>query len=226
MSDSGKVTTDLLESLGLTFLHGPTHLGKALDQTGNFIIYNSASAFSGTVKGASMAADRALTVPDPGADASFVMTGTAAQTINGKLAFKGTTTNDSAAAGFVGEYIESVMSATDFPATGVIGDLTSISLTAGDWDVSLGILTSANGATVTSVLFGATVTPGNSSTGFVDGSNETYAYVPTVANPGGGSLAGIRFSLAGTTTVYFKYQAAYSVAQPKASGRISARRVR
>jgi hypothetical protein len=51
-------------------------------------------------------------------------------------AIAGTNTNDSAAAGYVGEYVSSAVTATNYGATGVWGDLTSISLTAGDWDVT------------------------------------------------------------------------------------------
>src|SRR6185437_610217 len=44
---------------------------------------------------------------------------------NGGCKFTGTGTNDSAAAGFVGEYGSSLVSTTNLPASTIIGDLTS-----------------------------------------------------------------------------------------------------
>ena len=60
----------------------------------------------------------------------------------------GTTTNDSAAAGVVGQYISSYVSATSVPTTNTWGDLTSVSLTAGDWDVTVRMEFVQNGATI------------------------------------------------------------------------------
>ena len=64
-------------------------------------------------------------------------------TVNGSITFSptttginGTTTNDSAQTGKVGEYISATASAVNAPASATWGDLASISLTAGDWDVS------------------------------------------------------------------------------------------
>jgi len=51
----------------------------------------------------------------------------------------GTTTNDNAAAGQVGEYVSSTITggASVALTPGVATNITSISLTAGDWDVSI-----------------------------------------------------------------------------------------
>lgn len=140
--------------------------------------------------------------------------------------FLGTVAVDNAAAGYRGEYQESIVAAQNFAATGVIGDLTSLSLTAGDWDVTANLLTSAAGATVTAVLLGISTTSGNSGTGLVDGSSTVNAYPPTAANPGGGCIANLRVSISTTTTYYFKLRGTFSVATPTASGRLSARRIR
>jgi hypothetical protein len=52
----------------------------------------------------------------------------------------GTTTNDDAAAGHIGEYVSSMVPGGTGPAltSGAASNITSISLTAGDWDVSGG----------------------------------------------------------------------------------------
>lgn len=142
----------------------------------------------------------------------------------------GTKTNDVAAAGVIGEYVESVItSAVNFPTSGTFGDLTSISLTAGDWDVSIVGRAFANGATVTDYLVGIAQTSGGTFTNEVDGSN-TVEITPTGASLGlqfwSPALPTYRVSLSATTTIYYKYTATYTVATPKLVGRISARRVR
>lgn len=142
---------------------------------------------------------------------------------------KGTATNDAATAGYIGEYIESVVGATNASGTGVWGDLTSISLTAGDWDITGIFYWHSNGATWTYVQSGISTTSGDSSTGLVAGSNylvgrwassSTTPLVVPVAIPN------YRISLAASTTVYLKYNSIYSAGTPQALGRLSARRVR
>lgn len=140
---------------------------------------------------------------------------------------KGTTTNDSASALNVGEYVESVVAVTNCPTTSEWGDLTSISLTAGDWDVSVAALATLNAATITGeTRIGISTTTGNSATGLVTGSNRITIPAPTATSDSGGAISSYRESLAGTTTVYLKYFAEYTGGPPKMAGRISARRVR
>lgn len=143
---------------------------------------------------------------------------------SGAVAIRGSATSDSAATGFVGEYVESVVGATSFPATTVIGDATSISLTAGDWDVSLfaqvGIF-----STGTRWIAAITTSPGNSATGWVDGSNRLDAIFNSAVVITAG-IPSYRMSLSGTTTVYFKMFAEYASGSPTIRGRLSARRVR
>ena len=140
----------------------------------------------------------------------------------------GTATNDNASAGNVGQYVESVVSNTNFPASGTIGDLTSISLTAGDWDISVFGDALKQGATLPAVLIGVSSTSGNSTTGLVSGSNrwEISNAVTINLEQMDGVIPPYRVSLSGTTTYYFKYQATYTVATPTLRGRLSARRVR
>lgn len=139
----------------------------------------------------------------------------------------GTTTNDNAPTYRVGEYISSVMSVGPWgPLSGAFGDLTSISLTAGDWDVTGQLYTTANGATVTNILVGISITSGNSGSGLVTGDSRMDGLGPTAATDMGISVNNVRFSVSATTTVYLKYFAVYSAAVPKAGGRISARRIR
>lgn len=141
----------------------------------------------------------------------------------------GTATNDNASAGNMGEYIESVISTINFPSSNVVGDATSISLTAGDWDIAAFYMINRNGATVTNMATGVTTTSGNSTTGRVYGSNwvDTDPSVSLAYDNFGIMISSIRASLSGTTTYYMKYQAGYSAATPRLFGaRLSARRMR
>lgn len=139
----------------------------------------------------------------------------------------GTTTNNSAAAGSIGEYVESIVGPVAFPATGTWGDLTSISLTAGDWDVDVTIVGSANGAAMTANggYVGVSITSGNSGTGLVSGDSQM-DIVPFTATLNGIAKLTKRYSLSGTTTVYLKYLWQGTGGPPNAWGKLSARRRR
>lgn len=153
----------------------------------------------------------------------IAMSISSAQAVN----IKGTATNDAAAASYVGEYISSVAGATNYPSNGTFGDLTSISLTAGDWDVSATVASILNAATATSVIMGISSTSGNSSTGLVSGDNQANNLPPVAASLTYHCIPSYRMSLASTTTVYLKFYSDYSAGQIKANGgRLSARRVR
>lgn len=153
-------------------------------------------------------------------------------TFSGQLIGKGTATNDSAAAGYIGEYVESVVSTyTNLPgATTVWGNMTSISLTAGDWDVTGIINWIANGATVTAGIdldaIAISINSGTTTSDHVQGSNQVNVIAPSASTDRPGCIPNYRLSLSGTTTVYFKILATYSVANPQFKCRLSARRVR
>lgn len=143
----------------------------------------------------------------------------------------GTATNDNAASGNLGEYVESKVSAQTVSTSGVFFDVTSISLTAGDWDVEGHIEVARNGATFTGTDFEMFVgsTSGNSSTGRVLGSNScTYiAAYPTTFTFVSLTISPTRVSLSGNTTYYLKgYVDVFTVGNPTVYGRISARRIR
>lgn len=142
----------------------------------------------------------------------------------------GTTTNDAAAAGVVGEYISSsvlVGSAVSLTST-IAANVTSIALSAGDWDVVGSVQFSPNGATT--------------STSFAMGINSTSATLPTNGSGNNKALtSGValgagawvtqctgaqRFNVSGATTVYLVVSATFAVNTLAAYGFISARRVR
>lgn len=119
-----------------------------------------------------LAASRVYTLLDAGAAANFVLSeGTATingvKTFAGQLIGKGTVTNDSAAAGYFGEYKEiRTVASNNAGTSSQFFDANSILLSAGDWDVWAVITFVRNGATVTGSLgTGISGTTGNSGTG-------------------------------------------------------------
>jgi len=141
-----------------------------------------------------------------------------------------TTTNNDADAGSVGEYVEDVL---NFDAPVAITsnsntDILSISLTAGDWDVSAMVGFNFAGTTnVTNII------------SWVSSTSATLplAYQTTrgfIASGGEVNSSGIasypintrRFSLSGTTTIYMSARVSFSVSTVTGFGSLSARRVR
>src|SRR4029077_5874913 len=142
---------------------------------------------------------------------------------------KGTTTNDSAAAGNVGESISQRHTGVSAGATNAWADLDSMSLTAGDWDVTVQSVYQFN-TTVGASYFdiGVSTTTGNSSSGLVLG--DTYVEQSTANTSASvnvsAMVANVRISIASTTTIYGKVRTNYSSGAPTFTGRISVRRIR
>jgi hypothetical protein len=155
-------------------------------------------------------------------------------TMTGDIAFSpttggisGTTTNDTAAAGKVGQFIQSVTGNVTMAASNIWTDATSISLTAGDWDIAINAWGYPNNvASITASWIGVGTVAGNVSPGSVgDGSSLHYrAYSGTAQIAM--ALPSFRMSLASTTTVYYKALFAYTGTAGLFGGRISARRIR
>lgn len=143
---------------------------------------------------------------------------------------KGTTTNDNAPAGWIGEYVSSATTVlTSYGATNTYVDIATLTLTAGDWDISANCRTSQNGATWTQVICGVSTTGGNSGAGLVVGDNaitNTWASSATTPESVSAAIPGVRASINSTTVYYLKTRSLYSVGTPQYVGRISARRVR
>lgn len=143
----------------------------------------------------------------------------------------GTATNDNASAGRVGEFVSSVIlvgSAVSV-TTGTSKTVTSISLTAGDWDIWGSIWMNPAGGTITTQFAGS-----------ISQTNDTLATTPAIGSAytqlfgftiGAGAscilaVPGTRITISGTTTVYLVGLAAFSVSTMGLYGNIMARRVR
>lgn len=156
------------------------------------------------------------------------MSALTAITTTGGIDIKGTNTNDSAATGDVGEYVESnITSFGGSLSDTVAANLTGISLTAGDWDVS-------------GVVYVAFTAGGNSITQLIGAISTTSATLPSLGqqasivgvtlNPGTSTVSvvcpEVRLSLSSTTTVYLVVRASFASGTLQSAGKISARRRR
>lgn len=144
-----------------------------------------------------------------------------------EVAIHGTNTNDAPVAGFVGEYVESSDSTgNNAAASGSFSDITSISLTAGDWSIHGHVIFTLNGATASADFIGAiSVHSGATTTDHVSGKNMVNTNAPT-SQTNSHVTIGYRLLLAATTTVYLKGRCGYSAGTPLIHGTIWAERRR
>ena len=141
--------------------------------------------------------------------------------------FKGTTTNDSATAGNMGEYVEA-SAATNAVSltTATPANATSVSLTAGDWDVEGLVQTvAAAGTVITGLIASLSSTTATLGTQGLLGRFDDVTTYPASASPAAGT-GRMRISIASTTTIYLVAQAAFSVSTLTCGGEIQARRIR
>ena len=108
----------------------------------------------------------------------------------------GTTTNDNATAGYVGEFVDSyVFQSVSTSAM----NLTSISLTAGDWDVS-GVLQYYGNTGSTNLILAVSLTSGTIPT--PTGQDAVIGYANSGSGVGCVTIPNYRYSLSATTTIY------------------------
>jgi hypothetical protein len=136
----------------------------------------------------------------------------------------------SAVAGEVGEYIESVIASGSAVSlsNGVSANITSISLTAGDWDIDCSAYFTA-AATTSTTAFLTSLSP---TTATLDQAAGRLAKISMAAFvPGAGiaysqNVAPYRFSFASTTSIFLVVNAGFTVSTLTGWGIIRARRVR
>lgn len=139
-----------------------------------------------------------------------------------------TTTNDNAAAGKMGEYVESLIvsgSAVSL-TTDTTANVTSISLTAGDWDVR-GVIHFAPGASTTVSDYHLSLSAVSATE---DTTVDRHMHRSTNLGPAAHEMSlevsAVRFSLASTTTVYLVAESTFAASTMGAYGALTARRVR
>lgn len=184
---------------------GPTGPAGAGDVTGQAVsVDNEIAQFSGT-------------------SGKVIKRGPLLSTLQTKL---GTTTNDSASAGEIGEYLESVVTSPITLTHNTAANVTSLSLTAGDWDVSSMVEFAPEATTLVAYLeasLGTTTGTRNTTV-----PNRSAASFPstTLGNPYTIVVQTKRISLAFTTTLYLVQYTNFSTNALYARGAITARRVR
>jgi hypothetical protein len=148
-----------------------------------------------------------------------------APTVNGTN-YTGTTTNNNASAGSIGEYVESLIASGSAVSltTATSANVTSISLTAGDWDVQGNVNFNETVSTVSARSAGINTT---SATVPSDGSEAYCGVQSTLATETNSiTLPRKRISVSSTTTVYLVGKATFSAGTCSEFGQINARRVR
>lgn len=153
-------------------------------------------------------------------DTTGAISGTASITFNSTTGIVGTTTDDSAATGSVGELLTATGSGVAMTTT-VAVNITSLSVTAGDWDIwawfefyesAFAYTRCEASISTTSATTGATPT--------IIGS------AALLASQYSGPVAAQRFSFSGTTTVYLVGKCTFGSGTSTARGTIYARRRR
>lgn len=184
--------------------------GVLSDETGGsgVAVFNASPTFTGTVNVAALTATGAITP---------------SQTVG----IVGTTTNNNANAGAFGEY-SSAFTASVAASSGVNQNCTSLSLTAGDWDVTGILATFPAGGTTTSIItVGISTTSAAFQTisgGLANVSLHTSAV--TAGNQMNLIAPLTRISIASTTTVYLVSAVTFASSTMSVGCQIRARRVR
>jgi hypothetical protein len=212
-----------------TYLASPPAIGGTAAAAGSFTNLSSSGTVSGTGFSTYLASPPAIGGTAAAAGAFTTLSSTGNFTPSQTAGIVGTTTNNNANAGSVGEVISSSIPLGSAVAlsNGVTANIASISLTAGDWQVWGNLLTAPAGTTTQSIVSGAI--------------SLTTAAFPTA--PGGGAevqlpfavaagtgvfapVGQMRVSVASTTTVFLVVNVTFAVSTNAAYGFLGARRVR
>lgn len=212
--DIGNVDTTLSRSAaGVVAVEGVTLVRGSTGATDN-------AALRADSTGGSLAQASALIIADT--------TGALSRSGNGGIPVQGTNTNNNAAAGDVGEYTNATLGyasrITLVSATGA--NVTSISLTAGDWDVTCTGYIEATGSPTSNIYNQVSISTTSNTLSGTDGEYIYMAPGLSVANQTVAATTTVRKSLSATTTIYLVAQSSFSAGTFKAWGTISARRVR
>ncbi len=143
--------------------------------------------------------------------------------------FPGTTTNDAAAAGNVGEYISAEVTAGAPVALTTLTqtNITSMPLTAGDYDVWANIFFVCAATTVIGGGIGSI--SATSATLDTTGGHSGFVPLPNAGNTGGNysiSVGPVQYKLPSTTTIYMVAFANFTTSTCSAYGYLAARRRR
>lgn len=139
----------------------------------------------------------------------------------------GTTTNDNAAAGDIGEYLSATLTYANriTLSNGVPANITSLSLTAGDWDVVATGYIETTGSPTGNAFNQVSISQTSAT---MDQGEGNFMYMPIFSAAGdiANVVGPVRKSFASTTTVYMVVDSAFTGGTFTAWGIIRARRIR
>lgn len=198
-------------------------VGSVTPSPGAFTNLSSSGTVSGTGFTNLFASPPSIGNSTPGTGAFTTLSSTGNFTPSQTNGIVGTTTNNNANAGSVGEHVTATGTGIAL-STGVSANITSISLTAGDWELngSTAFLPAA-GTTIAGITTGISTT--SATLPVVPFSAQIQATLTTGLNQGL-TAPSQRFSLSGTTTVFLVANAGFGTSTMTATGTIRARRVR
>lgn len=218
-----------------TYLASPPIIGGTVRNVGNFTNLNSNGTLSstGTVSGSGFSAYLASPPAIGGTAAAAgkftTLQSTSTFTPSTTSGIVGTTLADNANAGSVGEYMSSSIAQTAISLTAATpANITSLSLTAGDWDCLANVVFDPAGTTVAVGYDGwisttsATLPTAPNGGAFLFLSGLTYVAGAINAWP----VGEIRENVSTTTTVYLSVIASFSTSTMTAGGFLGCRRVR
>lgn len=206
--------------------------------TGNAVMATSPTLTTPTLGVASATSVNKVAITAPATSATLTiadgttLTETTSTSI-GRGQYQGTATNDDATAGNIGEYVSSIVTSGSSVSltTATSANITSISLTAGDWDVR-GMAVFTGGATTTVAHVSASVSQTSATMSATPGDFGDFPNYGGSTQFGGSvnyitvAIPAVRVTLTSTTTIYFVANASFGVSTCAAYGRISARRAR
>ena len=138
----------------------------------------------------------------------------------------GTVAGTNAAAGTVGEVISSTITTGVAQTNGVASNLTSISLTAGDWDIVGAVHYTGSASVLTGIYTSVSTTSGNTAQGNMLTDPWFYVIPSGTFTVHTATPPRLRLNVSATTTVYLVAYCTFASGSVTAVGAISARRRR
>lgn len=198
-----------------------TPIGATTASTGAFTTLSASGAISGTGFSTYLASPPAIGGTTANTGRFTTLTTTGAYTPSSTAGIVGTATNDNANAGSIGEFLEATSTSTSL-TNGSYVDLSTVSATAGDWDVQCSVQFNGSSLLATAFVVGVNTVANTNPNSAKAGANIQGANFPA----GGLATPVVRESIASTTIFRCGAQANFGSGTATGIGYIRARRVR